>query len=218
MTVNSDPDWFQAPCVDHSLLCFTSLTYTGWVKLFWCSVAKLCLTLYDPYLPELAQTHVHWVDDAIQPSHPLSSPSPSAFSLSQHQGLFQWVSSSHQVAKVLELQLQLQLQGLKFISVTCFQVRGSLPPGSLCRHQVCNSEIALRERLSFNLIWFNQYLPKVSRVNAVNIVDSTKKSTESERVSFLAFNSLQYNWSQKIETAQKIISFSRMYCLFMKHI
>ena len=59
-------------------------------------------------LPELAQTHVYQVGDAIQPSHPLSSPSPSAFNLSQHQGLCQWVSSSHQVAKVLEFQLQHQ--------------------------------------------------------------------------------------------------------------
>ena len=59
-------------------------------------------------LPEFTQTHVHWVSDAIQPSHPLSSPSPPAFNLSQHQGLFQWVSSSHQVAKVLEFQLQHQ--------------------------------------------------------------------------------------------------------------
>ena len=59
-------------------------------------------------LPELAQTHVHRVGDAIKPSHPLSSPSPPAFSLSQHQSLFQWVSSSHQVAKILELQLQHQ--------------------------------------------------------------------------------------------------------------
>ena len=50
-------------------------------------------------LLELAQTHVHWVSDAIQPPHPLSSPSPPAFNLSQHQGLFQWVSSLHQVAK-----------------------------------------------------------------------------------------------------------------------
>ena len=57
---------------------------------------------------EFAQTHVHWVGDAIQPSHPLSSPSPLAFSLSQHQGLFQWVSSLHQVAKVLDFQLQHQ--------------------------------------------------------------------------------------------------------------
>ena len=55
-------------------------------------------------LLELAQTHVHRVSDAIQPSHPLLSPSPLAFNLSQHQGLFKGVSSSHQVAKVLELQ------------------------------------------------------------------------------------------------------------------
>ena len=57
-------------------------------------------------LPESTQTHVHWVSDAIQPSHSLSSPSPPALNLSQHQGLFKWVSSSHQVAKVLEFQLQ----------------------------------------------------------------------------------------------------------------
>ena len=56
-------------------------------------------------LPEVAQTHVHQVGDSIQPSHPLSSPSPPAFNLSQHQGVFQWVGSSQQVAKVLELQL-----------------------------------------------------------------------------------------------------------------
>ena len=77
------------------------------------SVTQSCLTLCNPMegsmpgfpvhhqLPELAQTHVHWVSDAIQPSHPLSSPSPPTFNLSQHQGLFQWVSSSHQVTKVL---------------------------------------------------------------------------------------------------------------------
>ena len=82
------------------------------------SVTQSCPTLWDPMncsmpglpvhhqLLEFTQTHVHWVGDAIQPSHPLSSPSPPAFNLSQHQGLFQWVSSSHQVAKVSELQLQ----------------------------------------------------------------------------------------------------------------
>ena len=79
------------------------------------SVAHSCLTLCDPMdcstpglpvhhqLPEFTHTHVHRVDDAIQPSHPLLSPSPPSFNLSQHQGLFQWVSSSYQVAKVLEL-------------------------------------------------------------------------------------------------------------------
>jgi len=83
------------------------------------SVSQLCPTLWDPMdcnmsglpvhhqLLEFTQTHVHWVSDAIQPSHPLSYPSP-AFNLSQHQCLFKWVSSSHQVAKGLEFQLQHQ--------------------------------------------------------------------------------------------------------------
>ena len=58
--------------------------------------------------PSQTQTHVHWVGDAIQPDHPLLSPSPHAFTHSQRQGLYKWVSSSHQVAKVLEFQLQHQ--------------------------------------------------------------------------------------------------------------
>ena len=82
------------------------------------SVAQSCPTPCDhmdcstPGFPvhhqllELAQTHVHQVGDVIQPSHPLSSPSPLAFNFFQHQGLFQEVSSSHQVAKVLEFQHQ----------------------------------------------------------------------------------------------------------------
>ena len=82
------------------------------------SVAKSCPTLCDlmdcsiPGLPvphqllEFTQTDVHWVGDAIQPSHPLSSPSTVTFNLSQHQGLFQWFRSWHHVAKVLEFQLQ----------------------------------------------------------------------------------------------------------------
>ena len=84
------------------------------------SVAQLCPTLCDRMdcstpsfpvhhqLPELTQTHIHRVGDANQPSHPLPSPSPPAFNLSQHQGLFKWVTSSNQVAKVLEFQLQHQ--------------------------------------------------------------------------------------------------------------
>ena len=83
-----------------------------------CLVTQSCPTLWDPmdcstwgfpvlhYLPEFAQTHVHWVGDAIQPSHPLSPPSPRTLSLSQYQGLFQWVGSSCQVARVLEFQCQ----------------------------------------------------------------------------------------------------------------
>ena len=97
-----------------------TLEYTLCCYCYCCSVTKSCPTLCDPMdcsrpgfpvhhqLPELAQTHVHRVGDAIQSSHPLSSPSPPAFNLSQHQGLFQWVCSSHQVAKVLEFQLQHQ--------------------------------------------------------------------------------------------------------------
>ena len=102
---------------------FTNPSSKRWnlwiIKVNWISssVAQSCPTLWDPMdcstpcfpvhyqLPELAQTHVHRVGDAIQPSHPLSSPSPPAFNLSQHQGLFQWISFSHQVAKVLEFQL-----------------------------------------------------------------------------------------------------------------
>ena len=84
------------------------------------SVGQPCPTLCDPMdystpglpvhhqLLAFTKTHVHWVGDAIQPSHPLLSPSP-AFNPSQHQGLFKWVGSSHQVAKVLKLQLQDQL-------------------------------------------------------------------------------------------------------------
>ena len=83
------------------------------------SVAQSCLTLCDPmdcstpglpvphHLLEFAQVHVHCINDAVQPSHPLT-PSPSALNLSQHQGLFQWVICSHQMTKILELQLHHQ--------------------------------------------------------------------------------------------------------------
>ena len=95
-------------------------SYLRTLKCCSCSVAQLCLSLCNPMdcstpgfpvhhqLPELTQTQVRWVSDAIQPSHPLSSPSPPALNLSQHHCLYQWVSSSHQVAKGLEFQLQHQ--------------------------------------------------------------------------------------------------------------
>ena len=90
------------------------------IKIQFSSVAQLCPTPCDPMnrstpglpvhhqLPEFTQTYVHRVGDAVQPSHPLSSPSPPAPNPSQHQGLFQWVNSSHEVAKVLEFQPQHQ--------------------------------------------------------------------------------------------------------------
>ena len=100
--------WFSSlmPEIDHSVQ--------------FSSVSQSCQTLCDPtdcsmpgfpvhhQFPELAQTDVHRVSDDIQPSYPLSSPSLPAFSLSQHQGFFQWVSSSHQVGKILDFQLQHQ--------------------------------------------------------------------------------------------------------------
>ena len=100
------------------IICFLCVVHLFIIQ--FSSVAQSCPTLCDPMncntpglpvhhqLPESTQTHVHRVSDAIQPSHPLSSPSPPALNLSQHQGLFQWVSSSHEVAKVLEFQLQHQ--------------------------------------------------------------------------------------------------------------
>ena len=108
---------FAAVINTYSQLTLRSLPLMVWVQ--FSSVAQPCPTLCNPMdcstpgipvhhqLLELTQSHVHQVGDAIQPSHPLSSPSPLVFSLSQHQGLFKW-SSSHQVTKVLEFQLQQQ--------------------------------------------------------------------------------------------------------------
>ena len=102
----------QALC---SVLCLTQFIYCGSVQ--FSSVAQSCPTLCDPMnhstpgllvhhqLLEFTHTHVHRLNDAIQPSHPLSSPSPPAPNPSQHQSLFQWVNSLHEVAKVLEFQL-----------------------------------------------------------------------------------------------------------------
>ena len=102
----------RAHSSDHLTKLFSSVQFS--------SVSQLCPTLCDPMshstaglpvhhqLPESTRTHVHWGGNAIQPSHPLLSPSPPALNPSQHQGLFKWVSSLHQVAKVLEFQLQHQ--------------------------------------------------------------------------------------------------------------
>ena len=124
------------------------------------SVTQSCLTLCETMdcstpgfpvhhqLPELTQTHVHWVSDAIQPSHPLSSPSPPAFNLSQHQGLFQWLNSSYQVAKVLELQGRVSISpsneysGLTSFRIDWFDllaVQGTLK--SLLQHQSSKASI-----------------------------------------------------------------------------
>ena len=105
----------------HTYICvYYLILKTSLISVQFSSVTQSCLTLCDPMdcstpgipvhyqLSEFSQTHVHWVGDAIQPSHPLLSPSFPASDLSQHQGLFKWVSSSHQVAKMLEFQFQHQ--------------------------------------------------------------------------------------------------------------
>ena len=103
---------YKTLCTIIHSLSFSSVYFT--------SVPQLCPTLCDPVdsstpglpvhhqLLEFTQTHAHWVSDTIQPSHPLSSPSPLTFNLSQYQGHLKWVSSLHHVAKVLEFQLQHQ--------------------------------------------------------------------------------------------------------------
>ena len=121
------------------------------------SVAHSCPTLCNPVdcstpgfpvlhqLPELAQTHVHWVSEANQLSHPLMSPSPPALNLSQHQGLFQWVSSLHQVAKALEFQLQ--HQSFQWVFRTdLLAVQGTLK--SLLQHYSSKASILWRSAFS----------------------------------------------------------------------
>ena len=149
------------------------LTCRLFLFLYCCySVAQSCLTLCNPmncsmpgfavlhHFPELAQTHVHWVGDAIQPSHPLLSPSPPAFNLSQHQGLFQWVSPSHQVPKVWEIQLH--HQSFQWI------IQGWFPLGltgliSLLfkRLSRVSSNITVWKHLFFSTqpsLWFNSHI------------------------------------------------------------
>ena len=122
-------------------------------------VAQPCLTVCDSMncstpglpvhhqLPEFTQTHVHWVGDAIQPSHPLSPPSPPAFNLSQHQGLFKWVNSLHQVAKVLEFQLQHQsFQWLWLTGLISLQSKGLsrvFSNTTVQKHQFFDTQLSL---------------------------------------------------------------------------
>ena len=127
-----------------------------------CSVVKSakCLILCNPmccsmpgfpvthHLLEFAQPHIHWVHDAIQPSHPLSSPSPPAFSFFQHQGFIQWVSSLHQVASILEHQCE---------SATGVHVSPHPEPPPILSHPIplgCPSALALSALLhASNLHW-----------------------------------------------------------------
>ena len=145
-------------------------TYTNLFSLQLSSVAYSCLTLFNPldcstqgfpvhHQPlEFTQTHVCWVSDAIQPPHSLLSPSPPAFSLSQHHGLFQWVSSSHQVVKILVLQLQsvfpVNIQGwfpLGLTSWISLQSKGLsrvFSNTTVQKHQLFSTQLSLEVQLS----------------------------------------------------------------------
>ena len=117
-TVVNEADIALAWWAGTRISCTTDMIRKHFSSVQFNSVAQSCPTLCNPMnhsmpglpfhhkLPEFTQTQVHRVSDAIQPSHPLASPSPPAPNPSQHQSLFQWVSSSHEVAKVLEFQLQ----------------------------------------------------------------------------------------------------------------
>ena len=101
-------------------------------------------------LLELTQPHVYWVGDAIQPSHPLSFPSPPTFNLSQRQGLFQWVSSLHQVAKVLEFQLQ--HQSFQWIFSTDL-LQDELVGSPCCTRDSQESSPNQRHSLKASILW-----------------------------------------------------------------
>ena len=144
-----------------------------------CSLTQLCPALCDPmdgsmpgfpvphHLPEFAQIHVHWGGDAIQPSHPVSPPSPPALNLSQHQGFFQWVSSLHQVAKVLEFQLQHQsfqwLEGIKqlkcpriwgMVNTWHIYIVGSFKPINWVARQIFNDHNDCGKCSWWNMKWW----------------------------------------------------------------
>ena len=133
------------------IILFSSIQSLSRVRLFvipWTAACQASMSITNSWS---LLRHVHWVSEAIQPSHPLSSPSPPTFNLSQHQGLFQWVRSSHQVAKVLEFQLQHsnEYSGLISFRIDGFDllaVQGTLK--SLLQHHSSKASI-LRHSPSF---------------------------------------------------------------------
>ena len=162
------------------------------------SVTQLCPTLWDPMncsmpglpvhhqLPESTQIHVHRVGDAIQPSHPSSSPS-SALNLSQHQGFFKWISSSHQVAKVLEFQLQHQsfqshpgLISFRMDWLDLLAVQGTLK--SLLQHH--SSKASVFRHSAFFIVQFSH--PYMTTGKSIALT----RKTFVEKVMSLLFNML----------------------------
>ena len=150
------------PGKPHSYLWLNNIPWYGHIKTQFGSVAQSCPTLCDPMdcstpgfpvhhqLPEFTQTHVRWISDAIQSSHPLLPPSPT-LNPSQHQGLFKWVSSWHQVAKVLQFHLQHQsfqwIFSLRIDWLDLLAVQGTLK--SLQHH---SSKASVLQRSAFFIV------------------------------------------------------------------
>ena len=186
------------------------------------SVTKSCPTLYHPmdcstpglpvlhYLLKFAQTHVHQVSDAIQPSHPLLFPSPPAFNLSQHQGLFQWVGSSHQVAKVLELQLQSfqWIYRVDFLRIDWFNllaVQGTLK-GLLQHHSLKSSVLWCS---AFFMVQFSHLYMTTGKIIALT------RWTFVSKIMSLLFNTLSsFVTAFLIRSKHLSISWFRYYLFF----
>ena len=164
------------------------------------SVAQSYLILCDPMdcstpvfpvhhqLLEHTQIHVHRVSDTIQPSHPLSSPSPPAFNLSQHQGLFQWVSSSHQVAKVLEFQLQHLSSGLisfRMDWLDLLAVQGTLK--SLLQHH--SSKPAILGCLAFFIVQLSHLYMTIGKTIALTRQTFVDRCFKAQQLQFFLVTS-----------------------------
>ena len=155
------------------------------------------------HLLEFTQTHIHWVGDAIQSSHPLSSPSPPAPNPSRHQSLFQWVNSSHEVAKVLELQLQhqsFQRTSFRMDWLDLLAVQGTLK--SLLQHHTSKASI-LRRSAFFTVQLSHPYMTTgktiaLTRRTLVSKVTSLLLNILSRLVitSLLRSKSLLISWLQ----------------------
>jgi len=176
------------------------------------SVIQLCPTLCDPMdcsmpglpvhhrLPELAQICVHWVSDTIQPSHPLSSPSPPTFNLSQHQGLFKWVSSSHKVAKILEFQLQhqsFQYSGLISFRIDwfyLFAVQGTLK--RLLQHH--SSKASILQCSGFFIVQFSYPYMTTRKTIALTRRCLMSQYLEAIREVKVKFNYINQNTMTKV--------------------
>ena len=189
------PESYKTETYGQQLYKKTTLNYSVQFS----SLPQSCPTIWDPMnrsmpglpvhhqLPEFTQTHVHWVSDAIQPSHLLSSPSPLTFNLFQHQGLFKWVSSSYQVAKILDFSFSLnpskEYSGLISFKMDWFDplaVQGTLK--SLFQHH--NSKASILQCSAFFMVQLSHPYMTTGKTIALT------RQTLVSKVMFLLFNTL----------------------------